>query len=417
MSLLTTALFALTSLTGVATSNKVDTTVTNLTNVCSMVNEEYTIDLNGEILSDISDVYDKNETIVTEELELDKFNCKDLLYYNDLYTLKGYNTYLEVVFNDKYVIYNKSTNEIEELGLLKENPYLFYEEEFKIYSDDGFDFKYLVYLNDEFINIETFKTPDFTEVFNTFQSGSYSAGDYIQYSSYPSNATKIDDEFYFRNLRGGFGSNTEGVCGIISSQVILGYMNFFHNDNIVEEQFEGKSNGNSTDISQFIVSPCTGNNTMDAGNNYKNYLIALCHSITGYNVSEGMDYSQQYAFLKEFFEIKNLNVSFHTSEGNFADVLTNRAKDMIRNAINNNRPCIANGAEHSMVAYAFCNDFVYVETGLADQPMKTPWDTFKSGLAISFIPTVIDIEYNDVHVCSNDYHVTTQDIYICPCQS
>ena len=157
---------------------------------------------------------------------------------------------------------------------------------------------------------------------------------------------------------------------------------------------------------------------MDIGfedNDYLNYLVNLCTQLTGTSPVGGMNVNTHLNFIEKFFEDLNLSIYMNYCTGNLNDVFTDYTKTIIRNGINAGRPVIANGCEHSMVAYAYCTDYVYVETGLDDMPMKTTWDTFNSS-AFGFRSSAIDIVYTDVHVCSDDYLHSETQVRMCPCE-
>lgn len=418
MSLITTALLALTSLTGFATSNKVDTTIYNLSNACTLVNEDFSLEVSmesGSISIDNNDETPISTMGVTNTSisdTLSNFTASNLMYYNDVYNLKGYNAYLEIVFANKYVLYDKVNNCIIETGLKEDNPYKDYKDCFKVYDNGGFGFKYLTYINDEFINIETYSNVSFTNVSSSFSDTDLEAGDYYSFDMYESGTKAIDDEFYFRRLYGGYGANINGTCGIVSSQVVLGYMNFYNNENIVEEQYEYNVTDYTTVTRDFNCSPKTGFGLDEIGNEFRDHLIELFTTYNGKTPYGGMNYYTQYNLLYNYFKDKDIKVSFNTSEGNWGDQITNRAITIIKNAINNSRPCIANGTNHSVVAFAYSDDYVYVESGNSNYAMKTPWATFKKN---TYVPSAIDIIYEDEHVCSNDYYSLTAQVYLCPC--
>lgn len=426
MSLFFTALSVLTSLTGVATSNTLDTTVVDLSNICSLVGEAYSINAVDEITNEVIEITNATYSLLNNEdyedidltkLDLSCFSSVDLIYYNDIYDLKGLNRYIEVGFNDKYVIYDKYDFEIEEVSLKDNNPYKGYDNCFKVYSDGEYGFNYLVFDGEVFIDTETFLEVDFSDAYSDFQESDIEAGYYVAYEEYSNpNTVSIPNAVYFQKLRGGYGANYTGVCGIVSTQNVFQYMNFFFNDNIIDEEYEYAVACASTRISDFLCSPCTGDMTTDnEDNEYLDYLVDKCEELTGTSPIDGMGPEHLVQFIDAFFEDLNLNVTLNYCTGNLSDVFSDYTKTIMRNGINAGRPVIANGCEHSMVAYAYCTDYVYIETGLNDYAMKTTWDTFNSNV-FGFRSSAVDIVYNDVHVCSDDYiHSTTTD-RMCPCE-
>ena len=106
MSLFFTALSVLTSLTGVATSNTLDTTVVDLSNICSLVGEAYSINAVDEITNEVIEITNATYSLLNNEdyedidltkLDLSCFSSVDLIYYNDIYDLKNYKNSLNFV--------------------------------------------------------------------------------------------------------------------------------------------------------------------------------------------------------------------------------------------------------------------------------------------------------------------------------
>ena len=78
-------LSALSSITGFASGINYNTTTEDLNNVSRFICEN-------------------------KNIEVCEFNKLDKIYFNDLYTISGENRYIEVVFDNGYVIYDKNYN-------------------------------------------------------------------------------------------------------------------------------------------------------------------------------------------------------------------------------------------------------------------------------------------------------------------
>lgn len=136
-------LSALSSITGFASGINYNTTTEDLNNVSRFICEN-------------------------KNIEVCEFNKLDKIYFNDLYTISGENRYIEVVFDNGYVIYDKKTESIDEYSFLNQSPYANYKDYFKIYSEETINFKYSVYSNKNFINLGNNISVNFSEIINSY---------------------------------------------------------------------------------------------------------------------------------------------------------------------------------------------------------------------------------------------------------
>ena len=389
MNILFTALTVLSNITGFASSQNYDT------------NAEHLLDCMFEHFGEYS-------PLATEE---------SILNSEDIYDMDGTNRYLLLSFTDgEYVIYDKKEESIFET--FESNPYEGFEDKFKLLGNINEKHLY-AYFNEEindftFIDNASFSKED---IHSYFTNQAYSYGNYYRNVAMPSNVHVINNAFYFEKLTENHAENDSGTCSVIASEILLGYYDTFLNDTIVDEQYDEPSkeyiNKTNPTIRDFEESP--GVDTFADGD-FHDMLCDIATNEVGDDPSiDGMTVPNQKSMMMRYLNSRDMAYSIRSSDGNLGDLMANKAKTIIKDAINQNRPVIACGEGHCSVAYAYSDTLVWVHTGWG-YSAATPWRTFESGLFYNYSAGAIDflsINYGQ-HICSDNYYVTNKNVYICP---
>lgn len=286
----------------------------------------------------------------------------------------------------------------------------------KLSRQDIFDNEYFVY-KDQNLFLYNLSDYEYRHIFSRDENNELtrevqSNFTYDRYYTISNDAVLIDNYFYFEKLHGAHGYNDGHVCGVIAGEILLGYYDTFLNDNIVPEQYdvEGDSNSTSTLLSTWPQSPGTGNNSeYDAdGNAFKNELIVAA---TNGNAGISPTLNGMSALMVKNMLSQYLGSNFIYSINRYYN---NDIKSAIENAINNNRPVIAEGQEHFVVAFGYDEDNVYVHTGWGFTA-TTPWSTFTDQQSI-LNRSAIDISFAGTQHAHSDnyYHIQSQSYY-CGC--
>ena len=333
---------ALASITGVSSWTKYEMDAQDYINIASSINSVVSFENNG--------------------VQID-----GILRFDDVYAISGENRYLEAELdNGGFILYDKKENEIIQHSLT-DSPYYLCGDTLKIYFDDGSDSHYIMYdyNNNSFLDsgIETF---DFNN-YNSRSSG-IEPGEYDEYITPSSYSTLIPNAFYFQRLNDYHGANYEGdeLCCVISAQILFGYYDTFVNDTLVDEMYDKITEEYVTtnNVSFFLQSPGTGKEDDSVnGQKFRDYLVDLATEVNGVSpVGIGMTTSQQLSFIRRHLNNSGLSYVITSSVGNPLDIANNRAREVIENAIDHGRPVICNGYNHSVVAYGYDSNYVYVHT-------------------------------------------------------
>lgn len=390
-----TALSVLSSITGFASGQRFDTS------------KDHLMDCMSEHFGELSPLVNEESIVSTD----------------DVYDMDGSNRYVLLSFFDNsFVIYDKKDECV--LMTYDTNPYEGYGDSFKLLGNIEEEYIY-AYFNEE-IN-------DFTFIDNThlskedihiyFTNQGYSYGNYYRGVAMPADVHIIDDAFYFENLNNYHAPNTNGTCAVISTEILLGYYDTFVNDTIVEEQYDHVA------VKELnMVNPTVKDFTQSPGIDYFSSISSLSSSVFHdylYDVARndigddpknnGMSVSNQKKLIKKYLDEKEIPYLINSSDGNFSEVINNKAKTVIKNAIDQSRPVIACGEGHCAVAYAYSDTMVWVHTGWG-YTAATPWRSFESGLFYNYSAGAIDIMgiYNSYHVCSDNYYASDINMYLCP---
>lgn len=346
----------------------------------------------------------------------DELNCIE--YISDLYALSGENRYLEVNLDEGYLIYDKKEMEIKEYSFTNDSPYEKYENNFKVYSTENFGFRYVTYNNDSFVDSSTSNSIDFTKMISCYSNLEAKSGEYYRDIEIANDAVVIPNAFYFEKLNDRHAYSDTTTCSIVSMEILLGYYDTFYNDLIIPENYDiisKQETSNNLSITEFNQSPGADDHQKQK-QDFHDYLCKISKDEIGNDPRvNGINTQDQIKLLKKYLSKQNIDYSLNTSEGNLADIWTQRAIRLIKEGIQNGRPVISNGNKYSTVAFAYNDEYVWVHTGLG-WTGATPWSTFGSGIIGNYDAGCIDINgINGIHIHSDNYYSINKNIYICPC--
>ena len=395
MNIVITALSVLSSITGFASGQKYDNS------------EEHLLDSMFEHFGELSPLANDNS----------------ILSSSDVYDMDGTNRFLLLSFVDgKTVIYDKE----EECNLctFDTDPYEGYDDAFKLLGN--IDDEYLfAYFNEE-VNDFTFinnTSKDFSDIRAFYATQEYKKGNYYRNFTISEEAHVIDNAFYFEKLGTMHAQNTEGTCAVIASEILFGYYDTFVNDLIVDEQYDQVAkrhpDGIDPTIRDFSESPgvdCYGVTGLTDRSDFHDYLCDISTEHLGIDPTiRGLNPLQTKNLVKKYMDLKGIPYQTHCSEGNLGDLILNRAKTVIKETIDQNRPVIASGCNHTVVAFAYDDSMVWVHTGWG-YSAATPWSTFESSITNNATAGAVDIMNinNNVHLCSDNYYSASKNAYICP---
>lgn len=349
-----------------------------------------------------------------ELIYTDDYKIKNSVYTADLYNFLGENQYLEVSFRNKYAILNKENNEIVESSFSDKSPYSYYRESLGIYSDDGFSFKHVIYSKGSFVDIDNQTIIEGKEIKTHFALLSATAGKYEDIRP-GAGAHVISNAFYFENLHKNHAINRLGTCTIVAAQILFGYYDTFHNDFIIDEEYDtlGTSfRSNSDNIRNIEESPGSDDSSLEVST-FHDSLVEMAKYYTNDDPEiDGMSVSNQLTLVKKYLGERHISFSQHTAVNNLTDILDQRARKIIKEAIDANRPVISNGTGHSTVAYAYDDEYVYVHTGWG-WAGRTSWSTYTD--INNYEKGAIDIVIESPQVHSDNYYSNYHNIYMCPC--
>lgn len=340
-----------------------------------------------------------------DETSMDVYN----LYCQDQYKL-----YFE---DENYILFDK---ENLTSTFISKADFEISENDFIVYNDnENFNFKFAKLENDAFINIENKSEKiNFDLISSTLQS-SKKAGNYYRNQPLSSSAIKIDNYEYFEKLGNRHALNNDNTCTVIAFEILLSYYDNFYNDNFVIDRYEvnAKEYLSKDDVNSFTTSP--GSDSQKSGEEtsvFKDYLVKLFEDTSGVDIEpRGITTRQQMDCIEAYFSNFQLSAEVNACEGTFDDIIYNKTIPFIKSIIDEGRPLISNGINHSTVAYAYDDEYVYVHTGWG-YTAATPRDTF-NGIKFSdnYFYGGIDFTYSRNHHHSYNYYNTKTNHYICSC--
>lgn len=229
----------------------------------------------------------------------------------------------------------------------------------------------------------------------------------------PYYACSIDNFDYFLKLKHAHGYNSSSYCSIISIQILCGYFDTILSDSFVSEKWDWipyKYNSTPTLFSSWTQSSGTGYELEEIRDSrFRDYLIQSL----SYSIDNGMTFYQQKSLLENYLNGRGIQYTINSSEGNFQDLYNHRAVTVIKQAIDNNYPLIANGYNHSTVAFAYDNDYVYVHTGWG-YCARITFDAYIDW-SLTCIPSAICIMPASNHTHSNNYFTSYNNHFYCSC--
>lgn len=341
-----------------------------------------------------------------------------LTSFEYVYSLDCSNQYIIIKDNNYWAIYDQESNDVFECGLYIDNPYFFYDDYFKIYNPTNTEFTF-GYFDDNFINAVNGKKINFSkldnEILNLSNGSNVFDGD--NGTSYKENTKLIPNAYYFENLGHYHPRNYNGTCSVVSATMLLGYFDTFYNDNIIDEQYDLTISQNKNYCATFTQSPgygLDGSSAINSSVNNQFHDLMVEYAMPFENPNEGMHAKSQWKMIKSYLNDRNIQYDEYCCEGNALDSITNTPKNLIMDTIDQGIPVIANGAEHSSIAYGYDDEYVYVHTGLGTTA-RTSWSTY-TNWSILYCPSAIRFEIEGSHVHSNNYYSTALNDYLCPCE-
>lgn len=291
-----------------------------------------------------------------------------------------------------------------------DNPYLIKDLDFFIYTEKE-GLHYLGIKNNNLINLEN------NSLINVDNKVGKSILDALESINYSTDFNNIDYSckymYYFKNLhKEQIAINKKCECTLVAMEILFQYYDALYDESMIPETFNWISVGNYTCCKDFPYSPGLENRDI-----YHNKLINDTKTFFGESVieKEGLSNVEQFHFLENY--LKNdtdVKFSWLTSEGNWNDIFSGKQFKVAQNAIKNGRPVIINTLQHSMVAFAYNDDYVYLMTGWTDMMMaKLKWDYFNGNIFNNICGAYdLVIESEQQRTCS--YFNSELCEFICP---
>ncbi len=193
-------------------------------------------------------------------------------------------------------------------------------------------------------------------------------------------------------------------------QILFDYYDSVENDNVIEEIYDSPVCGYFMTCSEFSNSPSS------RGEKFHSYLINYCNTYLNIDIENkgGLSNLDQFKLINSYIGTSRyLEYSCNTSEGNIADILSGRQFGIIKDAINNGRPVILNTLKHSMVAFGYDDDYVYVMSGWYSNVIsKMSWDNVHGNIFTNYC-AAYDLVI-DSHSCTDNYYSNIVGKYLCP---
>ncbi len=336
--------------------------------------------------------------------------------------LEVYNEY----FENKYMLVDtlgsaklleKSTGKIIEEFSEFCNPYAKANVEYPVYVSSGkYGYRHVGIVDDVLLDLDSMSA---INCFESARSGGniHSSLTIISYADIPVNATFCHYPYYFKNLsHSGYGDNKHGTCCLVSMQILFDYYDAIFHEHVIESQYDTHVSGPYFSCYYFPQSPCSN------GGLFHSYLINLCNSYCNVNIESDhtLSWINQNHLINHYIgAVRYLDYSNNTSEGNWADIFSGHQFSVVMDGIDAGRPVILNNLSHSMVAFAYDSDYVYVMTGwklhegVDKKIAKMDWDDYNGNIFTNY-PSAYDLILTCDHECTEGYYSTTMGRYICP---
>ena len=326
---------------------------------------------------------------------------------------------------NNYFLVDIEKEAILEKGTQDENPYRG-NGIAKIFNDGDGPSKYL---ESDGSSIWLAQHPDY-QFATTYGCGSENEWDEGRIYSVPAAAQKCNNYEYFLKLNDWHGKNDSNIYTLVAIQIISGYYDAFLNDNFVPEIWDkvpraSLSSADSRNWKNWAQAPGTGcqgkenpndNPPQKSDSRMRDFLKDYCLNYVNSSVqTSGNTISQQLACLDYYLTYAGVRSSCNLdwSEGNLADNISGRTLSLIKSTIDAGRPLIVNGYQHSTVAFAYDDSYVYVHTGWG-YPTRVPiaaytdWDAFYS-------PTAIDLNPLGAHSHNDNFYSDAANMFYCSC--
>lgn len=211
-------------------------------------------------------------------------------------------------------------------------------------------------------------------------------------------ATSITHKYYFENLTENHSLNDDGSCTFIAAEILLSFYDTFYCDDIVPEDYEFKASYPSNNIVNFDNSPGSGKG-LDRP--LRDELISIADDLNYLSIipnDYGLNHIQLRGVIDGYFYNREINGTTYFSP----------AKQFIKSAIDNGDPVIVPLSGHTVVAYGYNSDYVWVHTGYhytravawSDIDLEHNWS--------------IRLAFGEPHVHSDNYFNSSTHQYICP---
>ena len=331
--------------------------------------------------------------------ESNLFFDDNLFIQNDVYDLSGSCKYSLFSFQNKNYLVDRMDYRVIDyyenfvFNHQRENVLLFYEEELFQYDPSNSEVRFLEDGETFELNLSNRERPVFRDYFveNDLPIGNI-------------DEVLIPDAFYFEKLKRYYGLNYETECGIVASQMLLGYYDIFQNDLLIDEIYEtGEAHyiDNSTDITDWVVSPGT-DDRLNEINTFKNKLIEYFPG----NIENGATVSEVSSTIHNYLETKNVTYSITSHQTFFVP-------DNAMTIIDSGRPVILGGVKHFCIAYGYNSDSFFVCDGNGFVGI-IPMSVYSGSEAIYWSTGCIGLTISQ-HVHSDNYCSSYNNEYYCPC--
>lgn len=333
-------------------------------------------------------------------------DLKSLDSVRDIYDPSGLNEYALFSFKDgQYVLLNKYMNECVESGYLCSSAY---NNSYEFILKSGSEHFYYDYISNKFVSIETGKQ---------MSNNRYMIDDWDPIkepciSSQYTNATFINNSKYFDNLNCKYGNNDNNQCGIIASEILLGYYDSIVNDNVVSEEFDQSglylSKLLDSNESNYFNSPGTDLPLDTQNNRFRDFLIDIAIDVNNDNPINGMTNGQVYHLIDSYLSDQNVSYTlygypFSLNYSFVAEAL-----------IDNNKPFIASLSDHFVVVYGYDDDYYYFNVGWKDSKGEDTYRLPKQYFTDIDSPFILSLNISD-HVHSNNFYKTDTYELLCGC--
>ena len=346
------------------------------------------------------DLNEANIALVNEISE--SYHSSQIIESSDVYNMHGVNSFSLFKFdNDNYVLIDKITNAVVESGVTSQSCYKDSFNSFIVRTES--DHFYFDLFSNNFISFTTNKTLNKKNLRSDWDTNL----NFCVSSDYP-NAHFVSNAKYFDNLNSRFSENNDNICGIIATEILLGYYDTFVNDCIVPEDIDIKgdylsmftNNGNS---------PGTDIEGEHSNNKFSDLLVTKSIACNNENPHLfGMDNYQVSNLVQYYLNNRNIPYNITTYPFSFNYSLIAEA------AIESNHPFIGALEDHFVVVYGYDDNYYYVSVGWTDANGNDTCRIPKQYFTNFSSPYFLSIDIGQ-HVHSNNYYNSADYGLYCGC--